>query len=101
MVTNSTKQQTFDGVVNMPGKVSKIWCANKDCGRGPSYMGLEPMYAIPVNDRYHFFCGNCFKEILNAFGVNIQKDLMNLLTPVSGTSEYHNFVSNYIKKTRR
>jgi len=85
----------------MPGKVKKIWCANKNCGRGPSYMGLEPMYAIPVNNQYHFFCGHCFKRILAQFGVDCQKDLMNLLTHVSGTSAYHEFTVEYIKKRIR
>ena len=85
----------------MAGKIKKIWCANQNCGRGPSYMGLEPMYAIPVNNQYHFFCGNCFEEILAQFDVKTSLDLMNLLTHVSGTDVYHNFVNSYIIKKRR
>ena len=84
----------------MACKIKKIWCANKNCGRGPSYIGLEPMYAIPVNDQYHFFCGAYFKEILAKFKVDCQKDLMNLLTHVSGTDEYYRFTSAYIKKRK-
>ena len=90
----------------MASKVKKIWCANKNCGRGPSYMGLEPMYAIPFaeeneDSKYHFFCGDCFKEILAKFSVIITRDLMNLLTHVSGEQEYFDFMVSYIKKKRR
>ena len=84
----------------MACKIKKIWCANKNCGRGPSYMGLEPMYAIPVNEQYHFFCGDCFEEILLHFGVTIQKDLMNLLTHISGIQTDHDWIIRYIKKKR-
>lgn len=63
-------------------------------------MGLEPMYAIPIDHKYHFFCGECFKVILHKFGVTIPKDLMNLLTHVSGYDAYHTWITAYIKKRK-
>lgn len=82
----------------MTESVQNIWCSNQNCGRHPSRMGLEPMYAIPKGGSYYFFCGECFKEIVSHFGTEIKNDLMNLLTHVSGSYPYEEFLEKYCKR---
>ena len=67
----------------------------KKCGRKPSLMGLEPMYAIPKGSTYFVLCGSCLTKILKRFGKVNDLDLMNLFTYIDSTI-YNDFLLDFL-----